>query len=143
MREYYKALVVLSILLSYSGNVMPNVDKFLKAAATGKLSTRDRQFLDTLSRRVKMTQEEEAADMLANMSPVNMKELSEAIKTAPTLKQKAILMQEHDRLVKYMHTVAAEAEAAKMMEAEKSSIVDTPSMMDTIGKFLSNIWSSK
>ncbi len=118
-----------------------SVNKFLEAATAGKLSRRDRQFLNSLSEQVKLSPGEEAADMLSNISPSNLRDLQDAIDTAPTPEQRAVLVQHQNRVADYIKA-ASTGIVAKSAPADGPPYnADNSSMLCQISSLLSNLWS--
>ena len=119
-----------------------SIQKFMLAAASGKLSSKDRRDLNKMRSGVKMSPEEEAADMVDNLSDMNMQALSEAIDSAKSPETKQILTDHQDRLQSVLKQIRSAATQASTLTSTPTQ-VDTPTLMDQLGSFISNLWSSK
>jgi hypothetical protein len=105
-----------------------DIQKFVTASREGRLSTRDRNFINGFA----MTPAEQQRDLLAHLSDSSMLELATEIKNTKSPSVKKILTEHQSNLQAVIKSNAAVNEA--MMPP-----VDAPSIMDKIQSFLTNL----
>jgi len=133
-----------------AGYGQKDIQAFIANSKAGKLSTRDRKFINDL----KMTPQEKARGLASELTPNSLAELDYEIANQKNKKSRKILTDHRD----YLHNVLDDlangpnavssgqsSKSSKSNESSKSdnSKVDTPSIMDQINDFLSSLWSNK
>jgi hypothetical protein len=108
-----------------------DINNFITASRTGKLSTRHRNFVNQFA----MTPAEIAEDAAREMSPANMRELAAAMRDAPSDEIFMLLAQEKDKIVDMV--------AAQNSAKSSPKVAESPSFVDQITQFFQTIWSNK
>jgi len=111
-----------------------DVNRFINASRTGKLSSRDRKFINSFN----LSPDELLADMNQDMSAHNQKELAAAIAGAPSPEVRNILVQEQKRIVEQIRNLN-NSDLAKSSQQEKED--PSVSIFRIIGDAIQNLWS--
>jgi len=112
------------------------IEKFRKAAQTGKLSTRDRAFLNSLV----MDQASITRDNMQDMTPTNRAELASAISSAPSPDIRALLEQEQARITDMINGLNS-SDLAKQSTKDNTDPSPSFSVFRMISEAIQNLWS--
>jgi hypothetical protein len=110
------------------GYTEKDIQKFVTASKLGRLSTRDRNFINGFA----MTDDENQRALLSSLSDSSMLELATEIKNTKSPSVKKILTEHQSNLQAVIKSNAAVNEAM-------TPPVDAPSIMDKIQSFLTNL----
>lgn len=114
------------------------VQKFLDAERAGKLSTKDRQFLNKMRAGVSLTPAEEASNMATELSSANLRSITDAIASEKDPAIIQILKQEHNNIL----GLRAAADKIRQEQAAQAQQEQGTSFLDGVKNLLQSIFSS-
>jgi ribosomal protein L24 len=112
-----------------------DVQKFIQASQAGKLSTRDRKFVNNFQ----LSEDDMIANMRAEISPSNVASINAELNTAKDPEIKRILQQEKNSILQLIE----EADRIKKEQQVQNAPPKEPSFFENILSTIQNLWSSK